>query len=106
MGKRQREWARRAYDRLIVELGGKCVQCGSLSALTVDHIEGCEYAHETVEWSYRVSIYRREAKEGKLQVLCATCNQKKGRPDPDSRPDDDGQYALFTYAPPKGDDPF
>ena len=107
MGKRQRRWARAAYDRLIIELGGVCVKCGAVSALTIDHIDGCDYYHEKLEWSYRVSVYRREAKEGKLQVLCETCNQKKGRPDPDSRPDDDGQFDLFTFAPPKNpDDPF
>lgn len=104
MGKRQRDWARRAYDRLIIELGGKCAQCGVLSALTIDHIDGCEFEHQKLEWSFRVSVYRREAKEGKLQVLCEKCNQKKGRPEP--KPDDDGQYDLFTYASPKNGDPF
>jgi hypothetical protein len=100
VAKRQRDWARRAYDRLIVELGGVCAECGSASGLTIDHIDGCDYYHQNYEWSYRISVYRREAKEGKLQVLCWTCNQKKGRPD---LPDDDGQLDLFTYVPP--DDP-
>ena len=105
MGKRQRDWARKAYDRLILELGGKCIKCGTLSALTIDHIDGCDYYHEKLEWSYRVSVYRREAKEEKLQVLCEKCNVKKGRPE--QKPDDDGQYDLFTFPPTKiPDDPF
>ena len=99
MGKRQRDWARKAYDRLIVDLGSQCVKCKSLAALTIDHIDGCDYDHSSLEWSHRISVYRREAKEGKLQVLCETCNRLKGRPD--LRPDDDGQYDLFTYAEPK-----
>ncbi len=99
MAKRQRAWARRAYDRLIIELGGRCAQCGSVSALTIDHVDGCDFDHNTVEWSHRISIYRREAKEGLLQVLCDKCNCKKG--DPRNRPDDDGQLDLFTYAEPK-----
>jgi 5-methylcytosine-specific restriction endonuclease McrA len=94
MGKRQRIWARRAYDNLIQQLGGKCVECGTTEKLTIDHIDGCEFEHTDIEWSHRISIYRREAKEGKLQVLCETHNSKKG--DPRDRPDDDGQYDLFT----------
>ena len=106
MAKRQREWARRTYDKLILQLGGKCVECGSLSALTIDHIEGCDFDHNKIEWSHRVSIYRREALEGKLQVLCEKCNSKKGRPEP--KPDDDGsQFDLFTYLSPSSDnEPF
>lgn len=94
MGKRQREWARRAYDKLIQDLGGKCVKCGTTEDLTIDHIEGCEFKHSDVEWSQRISIYRREAKENKLQVLCDKHNCQKG--DPRDRSDDDGQVDLFT----------
>jgi 5-methylcytosine-specific restriction endonuclease McrA len=104
VGKRQRDWARRAYDRLILDLGGKCAKCGTLSSLTIDHIEGCDYEHETYEWSHRISVYRQEARDGKLQVLCEPCNRQKGRPEP--KPDDDGQFDLFTYQPPENGDPF
>lgn len=93
MGKRQKDWARRAYVKLIEELGGKCVKCGTTENLTIDHIDGCEFDHNGVEWSHRISIYRREAKEGKLQILCDKHNCQKG--DPRSRPDDDGQHDLF-----------
>lgn len=96
MGKRQREWARRAYDQLIQDLGGKCAKCGTTEKLTIDHIDGCEFNHSDVEWSARVSIYRREAKENKLQVLCEKHNSQKG--DPRDRPDDDGQDDLFTVS--------
>lgn len=93
MGKRQRDWARKAYDKLVEDLGGKCAKCGTTENLTIDHIDGCEFDHNDVEWSHRVSIYRREAKEGKLQILCDEHNRKKG--DPRDRPDDDGQYDLL-----------
>jgi len=93
MGKRQKAWARKAYDKLIKELGGKCVKCGTEENLTIDHVDGCEFDHNSVEWSQRISIYRREAKENKLQVLCNKHNCQKG--DPRKEPDDDGQYALL-----------
>lgn len=99
MGKRQRDWARRAYDKLIQDLGGKCVVCGTTDNLTIDHIDGCDYTHSTVEWSHRISIYRREAKENKLQVMCDLHNTKKGKP-LHGKPDDDGQHELFVRATP------
>ena len=99
MAKRQKEWARRAYEALIISLGGRCRHCGATAGLSIDHIEGCDFVHNKVEWSARISIYRREAKEGKLQVLCIKCNSKKG--DPRDLPDDDGQLTLFPYAPPE-----
>lgn len=80
MGLRQRRWAKKAYEKLLLQLGGRCVQCGRLDELSIDHIDGCEWTRHRVEWSHRVSIYRREAKEGKLQVLCLKCNSTKGSP--------------------------
>lgn len=81
MGHRQKIWARKAYDKLIQELGAACYHCGSTENLTVDHIAGKDYVANKLEWSARVSRYRREMKEGKLQVLCNTCNVMKGNSD-------------------------
>lgn len=97
MAKRQRVWARKAYEKLILELGGRCAQCGSLSGLSVDHIEEKGYVACKLEWSHRISVYRREAKAGLLQVLCVKCNCKKGKPAPPGFKDgDDDQLSLFT----------
>lgn len=104
MGRRQRTWAKRAYDRLLLQLGGRCALCGSLSGLSIDHIDGCTYIHSKLEWSHRISVYRREAKEGKLQVLCAKCNSKKGDPVEPIWDAQENQLDLFVYLPPTDED--
>lgn len=78
MAKRHRDWAVRARRRLIQDLGGRCVLCGQDWNLELDHINGTEVVLRDKESSARVCLYRREAKEGKLQVLCKPCNKAKG----------------------------
>ena len=81
MSKRQRLWAYRARLALVATLGGKCAHCGSTHDLELDHIYGATWRHRSIEYSHRISIYRREAKRGLLQVLCRTCNlAKRTRP--------------------------
>jgi hypothetical protein len=79
VGKRQREWAKRARLALIESLGGICVDCGctELNDLQLDHIAPAGWNRESVDQSWRMSIYRREAKEGKLTVRCYSCNASK-----------------------------
>lgn len=80
MGRRQTEWAVRALAQLIQALGGECEQCGEDDPyeLEIDHINGRDWTPSKVSSSQRVSIYRREAREGKLQVLCHYCNKSYG----------------------------
>lgn len=77
MGKAEREWAKRARLALVYQLGGECAWCGSKDCLHIDHIERRLWNIRKVDPSMRVSIYRREALEGKLQVLCLSCNVAK-----------------------------
>ena len=84
MAKRQREWAKRARLALIEALGAWCRECNSTGAegeppLTIHHINGSPWEHARVETSWRISIYRREAKEGLLTVLCMACNSRDGK---------------------------
>ena len=79
MGLRQREWAKRAHRKLIEDLGGKCAVCGSTIDLELDHKSGITWAHSALEWSHRISVYRSEAKQGLLRVLCRKHN-RPGRP--------------------------
>lgn len=99
MGKRQRKWARRAYEKLILQLGGRCARCGTLSGLSIHHIHGRDWDVRKAEWSARISVYRREASAGLLTVLCIKCNSSVGDPrEIPTFPDGDGdQFDLFTY---------
>jgi len=81
MGKRQKEWARRAKDQLIVDLGGACVLCGSDVELHIDHPFGRDWQPRKLEFSHRISRYRQEYKMGLVCLLCAECNE-----DPENKP--------------------
>jgi hypothetical protein len=80
MGRRQTEWGVRARAALIQALGGKCEWCGEddPNVLEIDHINGRDWVPSKVSSAHRVSIYRREAREGKVQVLCDHCNNSIG----------------------------
>ncbi len=84
MALRQRLWANRAKAALIQELGGKCVMCQSVENLEIDHIYIRNWIPRQKEFSWRISIYRREAKLGLVQVLCEECNKFRGRPTEDA----------------------
>lgn len=83
MGARQKLWAAKKRLQLIESLGGKCVQCEESDAnkLAFDHIreEDRDWDCRKTEWSHRMSIYAREIAEGKIQLLCETCNSKKAQ---------------------------
>lgn len=74
MPQNQNEWAKCARLRLIQQLGGKCAQCGSVERLEINHIQGTEKDLSRMSPSARVCLYRKEAKQGKLNVLCRACN--------------------------------
>jgi len=64
--------------KLVIELGGQCVNCGSTENLEIDHKKPRQWRLEAVEMGRRVSRYVREAREGLVQVLCSECNKLKG----------------------------
>jgi len=79
MALRQRKWARVASRTLKKNLGGVCALCGHYARLTFDVILPCDGGrHHRMEFSWRVSFYRQQAKLGNLQVLCVHCNARKG----------------------------
>lgn len=70
----QRYHERRAYA--IVQLGGKCVICGSEEELQLDHIKREEKSFPIGQmWS--VSWERFEAELAKCQLLCWQCHKAK-----------------------------
>ena len=82
MGARQQAWAKRVWNEMVEALGGICYHkdCDETDDLQIDHIAGKDWTANKVEWSWRMSIYRKEMKEGKLQLLCQFHNAKKGDP--------------------------
>lgn len=60
-------------------LGAKCVWCSAVDNLSFDCIipQGSRH-HRSMEWSARMSFYRGQLDKGNLQVLCVSCNSKKG----------------------------
>ena len=61
-------------------LGGRCKKCGSIVDLTFDHINGRDWDIRAVHSTKRIAIYKQEAEEGKIQLLCLSCNSSKGDP--------------------------
>lgn len=74
MSARQVAWAHRARAALIEQLGGACWACGALHSLEIDHIHGRNWTPSKKGLTWRISIYRREAREGLIRLLCQPCN--------------------------------
>lgn len=79
MAKRQRQWARKETERLKTLLGKKCFYCGSKENLEFDLIVPPNNGdkHHKMEWSWRISFYRKQHEHGNVQLLCSRCNSKK-----------------------------
>lgn len=73
---RQTKYAQRVRQELRALLGGACELCMETdeSALEFDHIFGRDYNLRKLSFSARMARYKREAEEGKLRILCRTCN--------------------------------
>lgn len=79
MAKRQKKWARKVRDSIFNLLGRVCIKCGATEKLEFDIIVpvGNNDHHKKMDWSWRMSFYKRQLEIGNLQILCAKCNQKK-----------------------------
>lgn len=77
-------WRVLARRRLVIELGGACVGCGVQECdekMTFDHKEPLTEEEDRrrakMGMHSRLVLYRREAKEKKIQLLCQSCQNKK-----------------------------
>lgn len=80
MAKRQKEWAKRARAALMELLGNRCAICGAdyeSRELEFDCISPRGDRHHKLDTERRVCFYRKEYKQGNLQLLCVPCHSKK-----------------------------
>lgn len=85
MGQRQIEWARKTRDKIFDKLGRKCKKCGATEELEFDVIvpigdndgNGKSKHHRVMNFSWRMSFYRKQLELNNLQILCTKCNSKK-----------------------------
>src|SRR4051812_2967477 len=67
---------------LIVLRGGECVDCGEAAPdkPQFDHTGPRTWvANKTSRWQ-RLAHYRRETAAGEIELRCADCNNRKGKP--------------------------
>lgn len=77
MSKRQKEWARRARRRILDTLGNRCANCGETENLELDCIRPKGDTHHGFSFDQRTSFYRKQMRNGNIQILCAECNALK-----------------------------
>lgn len=78
MGARQRDWAKRRRIQIVRALGGKCRYCGATELLELDCIVPQGDRHHRIDSSRRISFYTAQLRLGNVQVLCGSCNARKG----------------------------
>lgn len=87
MANRFRQWAQRALAALRRELGGKCSvrRCKATDQLEFDCIIPVGHEHHEWETNRRAVFYRRQHREGNLQLLCDYHHRKKSAKEQDWR---------------------
>lgn len=78
MARHHKLWARQARARLMVELGNLCATCGDTRDLTFDCITSTGHLHHSMDPSARMCFYHGQHRSGNLQILCRSCNGRKG----------------------------
>ena len=68
-------WAARKREELMEQLGGACAGCGTKTKLEFDHPKGRKWVASKKSRWMRMVLYRREAKQGLIRILCETCNK-------------------------------
>lgn len=87
---RAKRSAARSREKLISDLGGCCKECGSTERLEFDHLVPRTWDRNKLNAHSRIAMYKREAAEGKIQLLCRSCNARKGEPGSEPQLDENG----------------
>lgn len=103
---RAKRSAARSRERLIAELGGRCVECGTTERLEFDHLTPRTWDRNSLNAHRRMAMYKREAAEGKIQLLCRSCNASKGSPGCEPQLDENGCVVDDFPDEPESDVPF
>ena len=77
MSCRQVNYANLRKAELIEALGSQCWACGSIVPLHIDHPYGRDWQPRKVCFYSRVLRYWKEHLEGKVRLLCKTCNDSR-----------------------------
>jgi 5-methylcytosine-specific restriction endonuclease McrA len=78
MSKRHKAWARTAKTHMRAQLGGVCAACGTVENLEFDCIAARGHRHHGMSSDQRACFYRAQFRLGNLQLLCTSCNARKG----------------------------
>jgi len=86
--------------RIVLEalLGGECWACGSTSPLHFDHPSGRDYAPSSLSSHQRMKRYERDAAQGELRLLCASCNDSRAYNNVYLEPPENAALALVPLA--------
>ena len=82
MSRAAKDWAMQKRRELMTLLGNVCAHCGTAEGLEFDCIYPKGDRHHRGDASQRMCFYRRQFREGNLQVLCNVCNARKGDSEP------------------------
>lgn len=82
-----------ARDALVLQLGGKCVECGSIDNLEFDHVDPKTKKYTITDTICLYSKRRLIEEIKKCQLLCHDCHKKKSDADQTTR--QHGDHAMY-----------
>ena len=86
----------RKRQELIEYLGGKCVDCGSVSDLEFDHNDRKQKRFD-IGANYGLTFEKLKPELDKCSLRCAPCHEKKTR-DVDGLKMEHGKYSMYRHA--------
>lgn len=102
MGQHQKDWARRKRADWTLALGHQCARCRTYGEdgnwLTFDCIIPQGDTHHLTNADGRITFYRAQLKALNVQLLCESCNARKGADSTDYRRPEDMELARALAA--------